>query len=538
VKPLKVAVFADAGQVQKFARDALDAVEGCDEVTVFSCSNTHRRKQAVRHGFYYALNLLSVRNAETRGVPVGGGAKGIADTVEFESEYDGVWQRLPADMVARLREGGFDVILKFGLGLLRVPPAGELPVPILSYHHGDPDHYRGRPAGFWETADGKGVMGQIVQVIGNKLDAGRVVAFAETKVHAHSYKATLVEAFRHSPLIINQAIRNAIGGVSLDKPCNGRNCRLPSNLTVARFLLRMGKKKAGRLVYGALYEKKWQVSLAPAPSSGAAALFDGSPFPGRDAWQTIETASQYTFYADPFFSSRPPGLLVEALSRRTGLGEIVLIEDELHRRVSDFSGHASYPATFGDGAEQLVIPETASWLPATAFRSEGDRLVPAFALDLPAGRTILDPTLVTHGGRVYLFGNLNDVGSNILYLWSATAIDAPFEPHPASPILVSPRGGRMGGSILRDGDRLIRLGQDFEGGYGDGLRAFEIEALSESEYRERPIGYLGLDGVSGPHTLNVQGGMLLFDWYRESFSLGAGLRRFRARRATKRALKA
>ncbi len=537
MKPLKVAVFADAGQVQKFARDALDAVEDCDAVTVFSCTNTHRRKQAVRHGLYYALNLLSVRNPESGSVPVGAGAKGIAATVEFESEYDGVWQRLPAPIIAQLRDGGFDVILKFGLGLLHVPPAEDLPTPILSYHHGDPDHYRGRPAGFWETADGKGVMGQIVQVIGNKLDAGRVVAFAETKVHAHSYKATLVECYRHSPLIINQAIRNAIAGVSLDKPSNGRNCQLPSNWAVAGFALRMARKKAGLLIYSDFYEKRWQVSLALAPSGGAAALFGTTPFPGQDGWQTIETASQYTFYADPFFSSRPPGLLVEALSRRTGLGELVLIEDELHRRVSVFGGHFSYPATFGDGAEQLVIPETASWLPVTAFRSEGNKLVPAFALDLPTGRTLLDPTLLAHNGRVYLFGNLNDVGANVLYLWSAPALDAPFELHPASPILVSPRGGRMGGSILRDGERLIRLGQDFEGGYGDGLRAFEIETLSASEYRERPIGNLGLAGVSGPHTLNEQGGMLLFDWYRESFAPGAGLRRFRARRATKRALK-
>jgi len=524
--------------VQKFARDALDAVEGCDEVTLFSCTNTHRRKQAVKHGLYYALNLLSVRNAETRGVPVGGGAKRIAETIEFESEYDGVWQRLPTHIIERLREGGFDVILKFGLGLLRVPPADELPVPILSYHHGDPDHYRGRPAGFWETADGKGVMGQIVQVIGNKLDAGRVVAFAETKVHSYSYKATLIEAFRHSPLLINQAIRNAIGGVSLDKPCNGRNCRLPSNLNVAKFMLRMGKKKAGRLVYGALYEKKWQVSLAPAPPAGAVALFEGEGFAGRETWQTIEAAQGYTFYADPFFSARPPGLLVEALNRRTGLGEIVLIEDEEHKAVSGFAGHASYPFTFGEGAGQVVIPETASWQPLTAYRIDGDKMVAAFALDLPGGRALLDPTLIAHDGRVYLFGNLDEAGSNTLYLWSAPAIDAPFELHPASPILVSPRGGRMGGSILRDGDRLIRLGQDFEGGYGDGLRAFEIETLSQSEYRERAIGYLGLDGVSGPHTLNVQGGMLLFDWYRETFDLGAGIRRFRARRATKRALKA
>ena len=73
-----------------------------------------------------------------------------------------------------------DAIVKFGLGLLRVPDRTVLPIPILSFHHGDPGAYRGRPAGFWELIEGASFVGQVVQILRNRLDAGRVVAFAGT----------------------------------------------------------------------------------------------------------------------------------------------------------------------------------------------------------------------------------------------------------------------------------------------------------------------------------------------------------------------
>jgi hypothetical protein len=89
----------------------------------------------------------------------------------------------------------------------------------------------------------------------------------------------------------------------------------------------------------------------------------------------------------------------------------------------------------------------------------------------------------------------------------------------------------MAGSILRSGGSLIRLGQDFVRGYGDGVFAFEIERLSEAEYRERRIGALRFSSVRGPHTLNVRAGRVVFDWYREAFAPLAGLRRFLGRRS-------
>jgi hypothetical protein len=158
--------------------------------------------------------------------------KRIAGTIAFESGYEGAWQTLPPPIVEKLAGSGFHVIVKLGMGLLRVPPPEVLPVPILAWHHGDPDRFRGRPSSFWEMVHGAPVVGQIVQILSNRLDGGAVVAFAETKVHPHSYRATLIEAYRHSHLLIDEAVRNALAGHALPRGSAGKNYRLPSNLAV------------------------------------------------------------------------------------------------------------------------------------------------------------------------------------------------------------------------------------------------------------------------------------------------------------------
>lgn len=142
---------------------------------------------------------------------------------------------------------------------------------------------------------------------------------------------------------------------------------------------------------------------------------------------------------------------------------------------------------------------------------------------------ILDPTLVRHDGRLYLFGNSVADGSAVLHLWSAAGLFGRFERHPASPIRVSVRGSRMAGEIARWGSRLYRLGQDWRGGYGDGIVAFEIVALTATDYQEVEIGAGAFTRVRGPHTLNRRGNLLLFDWFEERASPLAGLRRIAAR---------
>ena len=83
----------------------------------------------------------------------------------------------------------------------------------------------------------------------------------------------------------------------------------------------------------------------------------------------------------------------------------------------------------------------------------------------------------------------------------------------------------MGGAIVDRDGRLFRLGQDFSRGYGDGLILFEIEELSPEAYSERIADHIRFTDRRGPHTLNVRGNRMVFDWYYDRFSPFAGFRR-------------
>jgi hypothetical protein len=165
------------------------------------------------------------------------------------------------------------------------------------------------------------------------------------------------------------------------------------------------------------------------------------------------------------------------------------------------------------------------------FTLRDDRLEAEGNLDV-GGERVVDGTLIEQGGRIYLFGNKRSAGANALYLWSAERLDGHFALHPASPVLVSPIGGRMGGAIIEAGNRLIRLGQDGARRYGGSLVAFEITTLTPESYEEQAMAKIAFVDRHGPHTLNLRGNEIVFDWYRESFSLLAGVRRLRARRST------
>jgi hypothetical protein len=521
---LKIAVIVDRGAVQKFALDTLDAIEGNPAIAVFSCTNTKLTRRLLRHAGYYALNVLSVRNPLSRFVPVDSGTKTLSMQVEFQSGQDGAWQTFPPEVVAKLRD--FDVILKFGMGLLRVPAPEQLSVPILSYHHGDPERYRGRPAGYWEITDGCAVMGQMVQIISNRLDAGAVVAYAETRVIPWSWRKTLIEAFRHSPLLINRAIRNALSGTILPMEATGKNCRLPSNFVAARFALRQGRRIMRRLRYGAVVEKAWRVSTAPIGAMAILDLADGR-FPNRATWHTFPVSRGYSFYADPFFHG-DKGILVEALKAVRGVGEIMLITGDEHKVVAAGKGHMSYPSTSLVNGRELVIPEAAGWSRPVIYELKQERLKPIVELDVEGDPRLLDPTVFEHNGKLYLFANIRSIGGGALYLWCAEALDGRFKMHPASPIRISPAGSRMGGAILRERGRLIRFGQDFTGDYGNGLIALNIEQLTPDKYNEQPVGVIRTSDCKGPHTLNLRDGVLLFDTYREQLAPLAGVRRLLA----------
>lgn len=520
---MKIGLLVDDMQVARWQKQALATLGPGTDFVVYSCTNTKTRRRLFSHAFYYLLNFAALRSRMTRRGPLP--PLRIARRVDFAADDDGAWQKLPPHILADIAGEKPQVMIKFGMGLLRVPPESELACPILSYHHGDPRKFRGRPAGFYELLQRQPTVGQMVQLLSDRLDGGAVVAFAETKASAHSYRATMREAYRCSPLLLRPAIDNALAGRSLPIEPDGKVYRLPSNWTVARFVAGRVGQALRHLLYGMFYEKAWQVAEAPIDSG----RFIGDPqLPCADGWAVLPIPAGYRFVADPFFHPDASGILVEALSKSTGLGEILAFEDGRWKRLSDGEGHYSYPAPFAVNGDTFLVPEIAEWSSARLYRLAADRMEETGSLLVTGRPRLVDPTIYSEDGRLYLFANLLEEG-NVLRLWHRGPLDNEFVEHSESPVRISPAGARMGG-LLIDADGLrYRIGQDARGAYGDGLCIFRIEEMSPTRYRESLLTELRLQTVRGPHTMNFAPGRVLFDFYRDRLSLLAGLRRLRAR---------
>ena len=528
---MKVGVILDEAKLARWQADALETLATEAEFVIYSCTTSHSAKRRLRHAFYYLLNLFTIRNRMTQrvGLPE---SLTVVRTRAFAAPSENGWQSLPSDLLARIAADRPAVLVKLGMGLLKVPAAAQLAVPILSYHHGDPAKFRGRPAGFYELLHGEATGGQIVQILSNQLDSGRIVAAAETRLLRHSYRDTLVEAYRHSPLLLRTAVRNALAGTSWQPSQAGPVYRLPGNALVAKFIAARIGNSLTRLIYGVTREKRWAVATASIPEPLTVESLIGQ-LADTSRWNAVRTPSRCRFLADPFFHPES-GLLVEGMSAGSGRGEILHVTDNEPRRLSGRGGHFSYPAPYRSSDSAFVVPEVSDWSSPLAYPLQPNGFGDPVELKIPGRPRLLDPTPFRHGDTVFLFGNNVREGHSVLRLWVADSLDAEFVEHSSSPIRISPNGARMAGAPILVGGDLIRVGQDMTRAYGDGISFFRVTRLDRESYAEEPFGEFHLAGRRGPHTLNMARGEMAFDYYDDGFSLLAGIRRYKERRAARR----
>ena len=229
---LRAALLVDNLQVAKWQLEALEAANNSiDIVLLLNCENTRSKKNYVKNFFYYALNVFTLKNSLTKRVPIN---REIAKVVNFESIYEGIWQSFPKKIYDSLEEENVDLVIKFGMSLLRLEENQKIP-PVLSFHHGNPSKYRGRPAGFYEIINREKSTGIIVQSLSNKLDAGEIYAYAESKIVNYSYKKTALNFYSNSVPLLNKAITRLANQTPIKMSVDGKNYRLPSNYNVPSF---------------------------------------------------------------------------------------------------------------------------------------------------------------------------------------------------------------------------------------------------------------------------------------------------------------
>lgn len=527
--PLHAALILGPGlQVKSWQFEALrEAIgSGLTVRRVLLCTDKSSRRIKFSQLSYYALAAVARwRIPQLRTVNVSSLLPKQAVCTRFAAEWEGKWQTIPAYAQESLQ--GCDVVIKFGMTLLKDPQ--DIPVPngVLSYHHGDPEAFRGRPAGFYEQYSGQSTMGIIVQRLTNTLDGGDVLARAYSPIRRTSYARTLNRAYEAGIPLLSKAIEAIRESQNIEIQTLGKNYSIPNNRIVIRSLWAMSRARLSRIVYGAFREKRWRIGFVNRLTSpGAleeivAGHISQTPLPPG-----------VSFVADPVGISGNR-LYCEAMNPRTGRGGIFTLENGIWAKIAlpTGGGHLSYPQIVEDSGQHFLFPEMASVGAPHLFRLDASKTAvqgvePLMGLE---DTRLIDGTLHQHDGYWYLFAGTPETADYRLNLWWAKSLAGFWHIHPTSPVCIDPRRSRMAGPLVVFGNSLYRFGQDGSEQYGRAVSIHRVERLLPGSYAETFIGKLTIEGAFGPHTVTYCDDGVWVDFYTESWSITAGIRRAIAR---------
>jgi hypothetical protein len=250
---------------------------------------------------------------------------------------------------------------------------------------------------------------------------------------------------------------------------------------------------------------------------------------GKIRW--LLSPRQGEFFADPFGVVRDNQvyLLCERFDYSRDKGSLVAIHlrDGEKPAVLDVDAsatfHVSYPYLIEVEKEIYCVPETAqsgevSLYRATEFPTKWEKVGV-----LISGVAVVDPTIIHHEGRWWLWGTDARRGSNaVLMIWYANSLIGPWQPHAGNPVKVSPGSSRPAGTPYKCNNVLYRPAQDCSMSYGRRIVINRVVRVDPEGYEEKIESVLEPDPESlypdGLHTISALGGITLVDARRTRFT--------------------
>jgi hypothetical protein len=516
-KQLRVCLIVDSDSISKWEYDAINYAASHLDIKIDSvlfCTNPISHRKYFKHFLYFALNLLSMRNKWTTPTSWGNLISDKTRIKRFRAENRGLWQSVPEDISIWLNSNPPDVILKFGMNLLSDPHHLPSKFGVLSFHHGDPTKFRGRPAGFYEIMSGEREIGVIVQRLTNSLDGGEIISAGAFKIYNHSYKRSLENAYGGGRYLLLKALSNLDS--SQASKSLGKIYTLPSNSQVLVFFWNILVTKAKWVVEVLFFRKKWSISTTE--KSVRDVMQDSDLLSDS---KTLHTPATMAFAADPFFLN-DGSIICEVVEKGSKVGNLAVIQNGVYEIVDspvlDKTKHISFPFVANIEQSQFLLPEMASYGQQNLFEiDENNRIhgpIPLLGLENEA---LIDPVITRRDGVYWLFAGRLGSDLDCLFLWSAKSLNEPFIEHNLNPVVCSPRFARNAGAIFEHKGHLYRPAQNCAGSYGDGISIMRIDAISQSTYVEVLEKTIKFDDSYGPHTINFAEQVAVFDHYKKVF---------------------
>jgi hypothetical protein len=456
--------------------------------------------------------------------------------IEIAAEQKGVSHYFTEADILKIKEFRPAFIVRFGYNILRGAILEAAPYGIWSYHHGDERKFRGGPFGFHEIRTKTPVSGVILQKLTSRLDAGQVLLRREYITVMHSWKEMRQRLLAANSDMVLQAVKMYIinnEAIPLASTTQAPVFKAPGNMRMLWFIAALWMRRVSFHIKRLLVYESWHVE------SG---LTYNSPLvPVLPSVTNVSASNSGAFHADPFLLQTSDNLYVlsEFFSYSRKLGSITANRDEQDGRLwLQKDTHLAYPYVFSYSGEHWIIPENADSGKCIAYRVDNELNIieELVLLDLPA----VDPSLVFHEGKFYLFCGLKDqLPNEKLFVFWSDSLGGPYHAHSMNPVKVSPVGSRPGGTLLKWQDHVYRPAQVSDIFYGYKILIYKLIKLSPDVFVENQISEINpaIFGkqYSGLHTYSVSGNHYAVDLKTHRVGFAAFIFKWKQNRKNRRA---
>lgn len=448
--------------------------------------------------------------------------------------------RFPAKELDEIVGARLDVLVRFGFRILEGDILAAAKYGVWSYHHGDNLVNRGGPPGFWEVMRNEPVTGAVLQVLSERLDAGKVLCRAWVATNRRSVYRNKNHLYWRAAGFLPRMLRRlqAEGPAVLDedplsteyRPYCGPLNRKPRNAEMARllpgFAWRSARHKAGQLLSTA----RWSITYAFAdPTDDAVELRQHrelTPPPDRywaDGFPAVHDGVHAIFFEEFLFGERRGRISAVTIGSDGEPSAPFVVLDE--------GCHMSYPFVFQWDGQLYMIPETADRRSVELYRCAEFPRRWERQETLLSGLRAVDPTIHRARGVWWMFvGQAREEASNAndeLHLYMAESPLGPWLPHARNPVKEDVRNCRPAGALFEWRGNLYRPAQDCSWTYGREVVINRVERLDERGYSETEVWRVKPNwapGLSGTHTYAVAPGLVVADVLRRTLPWQRGRR--------------
>lgn len=397
---------------------------------------------------------------------------------------------------------------------------------IWSLHNSDNQKYRGEPSGFWEIFNREKESGSVLQILTEKLDAGRILRKGtfiteNTSIARHRDKL-LMESSEWVNSAVNQAYfnRESIASIESTKT-NAKIYKQPNFIKFLIFLFILGINNIKKMIHKYFFYEYWNIGILKSPIESIA-----TSSPNKVEWLNEEQG--YIYKADPFGYIDKDGILSIIFEEYDYLNSTGTIK-RYNSRTSqietfiDSKFHHSYPFIFHDDNKSYCIPECHQAKNITLHQIDENNKIVKKTIVLN-GEPYTDSTIAKFNGYYWIFCtksfSFNDSNTN-LYCYYSPTFDGKYIEHPLNPIKSNIKNARPAGTPFVIDNILYRPSMDCSNGYGSKLIINKIKKINTMEYEEEVCNIIhpSTEYKDGIHHISTVGDKTLIDGKKIKFSL-------------------